>query len=68
MKVEKLLPSAASSSVFLGYLPANTPFVILEQHMSLPRKGYKELKILSTNGEIGWVFGYPSQFEELTDG
>ena len=68
-EAEKMLPSAVSSKVLVGNLKASTPFVVLEQR--IPKithaafKDYRDLKILTADGEIAWMHCYLSDLDEV---
>jgi len=70
-QAEKQLPNlGGSSKILVGYIQSNTPFVILEQR--IPKithaafREYRDLKVLTANGEVAWMYCYLSDLEELT--
>jgi hypothetical protein len=69
-QAEKQLPSAVSSKVLVGHIQSNTPFVVLEQRIPKIKhaafREYRDLKVLTTNGEIAWMYCYLSDLEEIT--
>ena len=72
-EAEKQLPnSGGSSKILVGYIQSNTPFVVLEQRITKLGKAavsteHRDLKVLTTNGEIAWMYCFLSDLEELTD-
>jgi len=64
-QAEKQLPSAVSSKVLVGHIQSNTPFVVLEQRIP-KHAAFREYRVLTTNGEIAWMYCYLSDLEEIT--
>jgi len=69
-ETEKQLSSSGSSKILVGHIQPSTPFVVLEKR--LPHiihtafREYRDLKVLTINGEIAWMYCYLSDLEEIT--
>jgi hypothetical protein len=63
--------AGGSSKILVGYIQSNMPFVVLEQRITRLGKPatsteQRDLKVLTINGEIAWMYCFLSELEELS--